>query len=104
MFARKLVVKGGWRKFLSNPKLHIIHHGKTCSDHGGLIIYLHENYSWKVRQLHEQSDTWDWIFIGIYGDNLRKTYNTNNVTIANTDLDKPTQQKQQHLSIHYFKH
>ena len=40
------------------PNYNIIHHGKTCSGNGGLIIYLHENYSWKVRQLHEQSDTW----------------------------------------------
>ena len=50
----------------------MIHHGKTCSGHGGLIIFLHENYSWKVRQLHEQSDTWEGLFIDIYGDNLIK--------------------------------
>ena len=45
--------------FFKIPNYNISHHGKTCSGHGGLIIYLHENYSWKVRQLHEQSDTWD---------------------------------------------
>ena len=58
--------------FFKIPNYNIIHHGKTCSGHGGLIIYLHEHYSWKVRQLHEQSDTWEGFFIDIYGDNLRK--------------------------------
>ena len=31
--------------FFQIPNYNIIHHGKTCSGHGGLIIYLHENYS-----------------------------------------------------------
>ena len=39
--------------FFKIPNYNIIHHGKTCSGHGDLIINLHENYSWKVRQLHE---------------------------------------------------
>ena len=64
----------------------MIHHGKTCSGHGGLIIYLHENYSWKVTQfgLHEQSDTWEGLFIDrpIYGDNLRKHVTLDNIQTA----------------------
>ena len=65
--------------FFKIPNYNIIHHGKTCSGHGGLIFYLHENYSWKVRQLHEQSDTWEGLFIDIYGDNLRKHITLGNI-------------------------
>ena len=31
--------------FFKIPNYNIIHHDKTCSGHGGLIIYLHENYT-----------------------------------------------------------
>ena len=48
--------------FFQIPNYNIIHHGKTCSGHGGLTIYLHDNYSWKVRQ-YEQSDTCDGLFM-----------------------------------------
>ena len=65
--------------FFQIPNYNIIHQGKTCSGHGGLIIYLHENYSWQVRQLHEQSDTWEGLFIDIYGDNLAKHITLGNI-------------------------
>ena len=65
--------------FFQIPNYNIIHHGETCSGRGGLIIYLHENYSWKVRQLHEQSGTWEGLFIDIYGDNLRKHITLGNI-------------------------
>ena len=79
MFARKLVAKEDDVIFLQIPNYNIIHHGKTCSGHGGLIIYLLENYSWKVRQLHEQSDTCEGLFIDIYGDNLSKHITLGNI-------------------------
>ena len=65
--------------FFKIPNCNIIHHGKTCSGHGGLIIYLHENYSWKVRQLHKQSDTWEGLFVDVYGDNLIKHITLGNI-------------------------
>ena len=79
MFARKLVVKEDDVIFLQIPNYIIIHHDKTCSGHGGLIIYLHKNYSWQIRQLHEQSGTWEGLFIDIYGDNLSKHITLGNI-------------------------
>ena len=44
-----------------------------------LPVNLHENYSWQVRQLHEQSDTLEGLFIDIYGDNLAKHITLGNI-------------------------
>ena len=65
---------------MSILSLSCLHQGKTCSGHGGIIIYLHENYSWQVRQLHEQRDTCEGLFIDIlYGDNLAKHITLGNI-------------------------
>lgn len=60
------------------PNYNIIHQGKKCSGHGGLLIYLHVRYSYIVRQLYDSSDVWEGLFINVFGANLNK-----NITIGN---------------------
>ena len=52
------------------PNYNIIHQGKKCSGHGGLLIYLHKRYSHVVRKLYSSSDFWEGLFIDISGGNF----------------------------------
>ena len=64
---------------INMPNYNLIHKGKQCSGHGGLLIYLHKRYSYKVRHLYESSDIWEGLFINIYGANLKKQITLCNV-------------------------
>ena len=57
---------------LQLPGYNIIHQGSKCTKHGGLIIYLNEMYSFKLRNLCNDSDIWEGLFIDVMGHNLRK--------------------------------
>ena len=54
------------------PSYIIIHQGSKCTKHGGLIIYLREMYSLKFRNLCNDSDIWESLFIDVMGHNLHK--------------------------------
>ena len=79
---------------INMPNYNLIHKGKTCSGHGGLLIYLHQRYSYNIRNLYESSDIWEGLFINIYGANLKKQitlcnvyrppkFNNNDTSISN---------------------
>ena len=53
-------------------------HGFRCTKHGGLIIYINEKYSYKLRNLYDKSDVSEGLFIDVNGHNLSKT-----ITIGN---------------------
>ena len=57
---------------LQLPGYNIINQGSKCTKHGGLIIYLSEMYSFKLRNLCNDSDIWEGLFIDVMGHNLRK--------------------------------
>ena len=57
---------------LQLPGYNTIHQGSKCTKHGGLIIYLSEMYSFKLRNLCNDSDIWEGLFINVMGHNLRK--------------------------------
>lgn len=50
----------------------MIHQGKRCCGHGGLIIYLHEKYKYRVRNMYDSSSIWEGLFIDIEGADLDK--------------------------------
>ena len=52
---------------LEIPGYNIITQGKICSRKGGLIIYLHENYSYDKLNIYDTSEIWEGLFIEIYG-------------------------------------
>ena len=57
---------------LQLPGYNIIHQGSKCTKPGGLIIYLSEMYFFKLRNLCNDSDIWEGLFIDVMGHNLRK--------------------------------
>ena len=76
------------------PIHNLIHQGKKCSGHGGLLIYLHKRYSHVVRKLYDSSDFWEGLFIDISGANLSKHITLGNIyrppKLNNNDLSIST--------------
>ena len=60
------------------PGYKLINRAKSCSAHGGLIIYLKDEYTYKERQLCNDSKVWEDLFIDIEHEGL-----DNKITLAN---------------------
>ena len=54
------------------PGYNLIHKGKSCSEHGGLIIYLKEEFTYNYRKLYNQSNLWEGLFIDIFKEHINK--------------------------------
>ena len=55
------------------PGYNMIHQGKICCGHGGLIIYLNDKYTHPVRKyLYKDSTVWEGLFIYISGETVSK--------------------------------
>ena len=46
--------------------------GATCSSHSGLVIYLHQNYQYIVRDLYSPNKNWEGQFIDVFGNGLKQ--------------------------------
>ena len=77
------------------PGYKLIHQGSKCTRHGGLIIYLHEEYRYKLRNMYIQSDIWEALFIHVSGQNLRRP-----ITIGN--IYKPPHNNKNNANIERF--
>ena len=64
---------------LQLPGYQLVHQGSKCTKHGGLIIYLNESYSYKMRNLYTSSNIWEGLFIVINGGNLYRTFTIGNI-------------------------
>ena len=64
---------------LQLPGYQLIHHGSKCTKHGGLMIYLNETYSYKIRNLFTNSNIREGLFIDINGGNLCRTFTIGNI-------------------------
>ena len=86
----------------------LIHQGFRCTKDGGLIVYINEKYSNKLRNLYDKSDVWEGLFIDVNGHNLSKTLTIGNMyrppmTIKITKTLKNSLTKYLQLSISYKK-
>ena len=61
------------------PNYNCISSGKTCSNKGGLIIYLHELYDFKIKNYIPTSTVWETQIIEITSSQLRRK-----ITLCNT--------------------
>ena len=64
---------------LQLPGYQIIHQGSKCTKHGGLMIYLNENYNYEIRNLYTNSNICEGVFIDINGCNLCSTFTIGNM-------------------------
>ena len=56
---------GADSSLLQLPGYNLISQGKTCSVHGGVAIYIHEKYDYKILNIDVVSDLWDGQFLEI---------------------------------------
>ena len=56
-----------------------IYQGKTCGRKGGLMIYLHEDFKYRVKQLSEHSHIWESQYVEVYGGGLKKSILIGNI-------------------------
>ena len=42
----------------------------TCSSHGGLMIYLHKDFQYNVKDFYNPNDKWEGQFLDVYGNGL----------------------------------
>ena len=61
------------------PGYALISQEKKCCGHGGLIIYLNEQYTYNIRALHETSNIWEGLFIDIFGPQIDKKITLGNI-------------------------
>ena len=47
------------------PEYQLISKGKYCSNHGGLLIYVHNDYLWEPIIIKEQTTGWENLFIKV---------------------------------------
>ena len=73
----------------------LIHKGKSCSEHGGLITYLDEEYSYTVRDLMIASDLWEGLFTNKQHEHLPQ-----NLTLGN--IYRPPNKNDNNDVIHQF--
>lgn len=64
---------------LQLPGYRLIHQGRKCSKHGGLMIYLHDAYSYKIRDLYNTSRIWEGQFIDVTGPRLNRPLTIGNI-------------------------
>ena len=64
---------------LQIPGYKLIHQGSRCTRHGGLVIYLHEQYTYKLRNMYTRSDIWEGLFIDVSGHNLHRPITIGNI-------------------------
>ena len=77
------------------PGYKLIHQGSRCTRHGGLVIYLHEQYTYNLRNVYTRSDIWEGLFIDVSGHNLYRP-----ITIAN--IYRPPHNNNKNANIETF--
>ena len=78
------------------PDYNIIHKGKVCCGHGGLVIYLSNQYTHTLRSdLYKDLIIWEGLFIDITGENI-----TNKITLGN--IYKPPKNNSNNQNISCF--
>ena len=61
------------------PDYSCIAEGKSCSEHGGLIIYVHNNYQFDKYPCPFRSNIWEGLFIKIFSHDQSKNIYIGNI-------------------------
>ena len=75
------------------PGYKIIHQGYHCGRKGGLLIYLHDKYTYSHRDVYAPSKHWEGLFIDIHHEDLDKKLTLGNIyrpprdNNSNTSID-----------------
>ena len=62
------------------PNYNMVYSGKVCSERGGLMIYIHKKFNYKlIPNLYKTSNFYEGLFIQVYGGGLKKGINIGNI-------------------------
>ena len=53
------------------PGYHLIHQGTRCSEHGGLIVYLSDKFTYRIKNVYNASSRWEGLFLDVYHEDLK---------------------------------
>ena len=66
----------------------LISKGKTCSTHGGLLIYLYNTYHYKTILTNIKSDIWEGQFISVTTEQTNKKITIGNIYRPPRDINE----------------
>ena len=61
------------------PGYNLIHKGKSCSENGGLIIYLKEEFTYNYRKLYNQCNLLEGLFIDVFNEHINTKITIGNI-------------------------
>lgn len=66
--------------FFNLPGYNMVHKGKVCCGHGGLITYVRDIYKYNIRsELYQQSEVFESLFVDITEETLHKKITLGNI-------------------------
>ena len=71
-------------------RYNLIHKGKNCSEYGGLVIYLKEEFTYNYRKLYNQSNLWEGLFIDDFNKHINKKYDWKHLYATKIQQFEPT--------------
>ena len=77
------------------PGYNLVHQGKRCCGHGGLMVYIQNQYSYTVRNMYDTSNYWEGLFLDITGPDI-----TNKITLCN--IYRPSTSNESNFVIESF--
>jgi hypothetical protein len=93
-----ICIQETWLKHFTNldlfsiPNYSMFSLPPTCSSHGGLVIYVHENFNANKLDIYKTSELWEGLFLEISGGGLSKPLNLCNIyrppRDTNSDIEK----------------
>ena len=61
------------------PGYSLSHQYKSCSEHGGLLTYIRNDFSYKILDMNINSLSWEGLFVDVFGEQLNKQIHVGNI-------------------------
>ena len=56
-----------------------MHQGTRCSDHGGLMIYVSDEFTYTKKNIYDSSIRWEGLFLDVYHENIKTKITIGNI-------------------------
>ena len=61
------------------PGYSLVHQGKSCSEHGGLLTYIRDDFSYKISDKYNNASSWEGVFVDVFSEQLHKQIHIGNI-------------------------
>ena len=52
---------------------------KSCSEHGGLLTYIRDDFSYKISDKYYNASSWEGVFVDVFSEQLHKQIHIGNI-------------------------